>query len=212
MNADQQARSIFPDPNLAEEDGLLCIGGRLDVPTLVDAYSHGIFPWPSSDRGPVPWFAPPARGIIEFDAFHVPRRLAQFIRNMKWTATVNKDFAGVIRGCASQKRRGGTWITKRMVEAYCQLHEAGPAMSVEVWDGERLVGGIYGVKSARFFSAESMFHAEDNASKVALVRLVEHLRSLGLTWMDIQMVTPTTAPFGGREITRAEFLGRIGRT
>lgn len=195
----------FPDPNLAEADGLLCFGGRLDIATLVDAYSHGIFPWPSSDRTPIPWFAPPRRGILKFDEFHIPRRLAQFIRNMKWTTTVNQNFAGVIQGCASQKRRGGTWITRGMIEAYVKLHEAGFALSVEVWDGEQLVGGIYGMLCGGVFSAESMFFAEDNASKVALVRLVEHLQSLGHAWMDIQMVTDTTAKFGGREISRDEF-------
>jgi leucyl/phenylalanyl-tRNA--protein transferase len=205
MGSDEQARSIFPSTDLADEDGLLCFGGRLDVPTLVDAYSHGIFPWPSSDRTPVPWFSPPMRGILRFEELHVQRRLAQFIRNMKWTTTVNQNFAGVIRGCASQKRRGGTWITQGMIDAYVKLHEAGFALSVEVWDVERLVGGIYGVLCGGVFSAESMFHAEDNASKVALVRLVEHLQSLGHAWMDIQMVTETTEKFGAREVGREEF-------
>ena len=176
---------------------------------LLDAYSHGIFPWPSgSEDDPIPWFSPPMRGVIDFDSFRIPRRLAQFIRNTKWTTTLDRDFAGVICGCAAQPR-GGTWITRAMIEAYCELHRAGHAHSIECWDGEKLIGGIYGVFTSNVFSAESMFFAQNNASKICLVKLVEHLSKLGLAWLDIEVVTPTTEKFGGKEIPREEFLQRI---
>ncbi len=207
-NGKTKSGSRFPDPRVAWDDGLLCIGGGLSVPVLVDAYSHGIFPWPFGEDAPIPWFSPPQRGVIEFDSIHIPRRLAQFMRNMKWTTTIDRDFAGVIRGCAAQPR-GGTWITRAMINGYVALHRAGHAHSIECWNGEDLVGGIYGVFVGNVFSAESMFFKESNASKVCLVRLVEHLASLGLTWLDIEVVTLTTEKFGGRLIPREDFMKRL---
>lgn len=200
--------SRFPDPRLARDDGILCVGGNLRVETLVDAYSHGIFPWPVSEDAPIFWFSPPRRAVIDFDSFHVTRRLAQFMRNMEWTITLDRDFPAVIRGCSTQPR-GGTWITPAMIDGYIELHRAGHAHSLECREGEKIVGGIYGVFIGGVFSAESMFFAASNASKVCLVRLVEHLAALGLTWLDVQALTPTTSAFGAREIPRAAFIARI---
>ena len=203
--------SRFPDPASAGAEDFVCYGPRLDVPTLVDAYGHGIFPWPVSPRHLVPWCSPALRGVIDFDRFHLPRRLARTLRTTVWTTRIDTDFDRIIRACAAQPRPGqrGTWITAELMTAYEALYVAGHAHCIGCYDGDRLVGGLYGVYVAGAFSAESMFHAETDASKVCLVRLVEVLRALGLRWLDIQTLTSATAPFGAIEIPRDEFLRRL---
>jgi leucyl/phenylalanyl-tRNA--protein transferase len=201
---------FFPSVEAAREDGLLVLGGKLDPDWLLDAYAHGIFPWPIGQM--LAWWSPDPRAVFEFDSFHVPRRLARTCRSGKFELTCNRDFAAVIQGCATaQHRRRGTWITRPLVAAYTRLHELGHVHSVEIWHGGRLVGGTYGVALGGLFAAESMFHYVTDASKVALVALMDHLRARGYDLIDIQQLTPHTAVFGAVEIPRHEYLARLDR-
>ena len=156
------------------------------------------------------WWSPDPRAIIEFDRFHVSRRLRQTCNNGRFIVTFDRDFVGIIRGCATAgNRNGNTWLTKRMIAAYIRLHRLGHAHSVEVWNEEKLAGGTYGLAIGGLFAAESMFYRVRDASKVALVNLVEHLRQRSYTLLDIQQLTPHTARFGAIEIPRREYLARL---
>jgi leucyl/phenylalanyl-tRNA--protein transferase len=204
---------VFPDPREADDSGLLCYGGELTVDLMLAAYAKGIFPWPVDPETPVLWFSPPERGVLDFDELHVSRSLRKLLNQQKWTYTRNKDFFSVIRGCQKTPRPGqsSTWITDELLLSYLQLHQQGFAHSIEVWNGaNELVGGIYGVRSEKYFSAESMFFRESNASKAAFVYLVDWLKSEGFSWMDVQMVTATSQKLGCKLITRDKFLERIG--
>jgi leucyl/phenylalanyl-tRNA---protein transferase len=203
---------FFPPAETVDEDGIVGFGGRLTPDWLLDAYQHGIFPWPAGafDR-PVAWWSPDPRAIIELDGLHVSRRLRRTIRGGRFTVTRDSDFISVIRGCATAPgRRGETWLNSRMIRAYIRLHELGHAHSVEAWCGDELAGGVYGVAIAGLFAAESMFHRRSDASKVALFHLVEHLRRRGYALLDIQQLTPHTARLGATEIPRIEYLRRLG--
>jgi leucyl/phenylalanyl-tRNA---protein transferase len=205
------ASRFFPPAESADPEGVVGFGGKLTAEWLIDAYQHGIFPWPTGDPSlPVPWCSPDPRAVFEFDRFHVPRRLAQTYRNGKFRVTFDADFANVIRGCAtSGNRHGLTWLTSPMIRAYCQLFEMGYGHSVEVWQGEELAGGVYGLGIGGLFAAESMFYRVRDASKVALVALVERLRNRGYPLLDIQQLTRHTAQFGAIEIPRDEYLRRL---
>jgi leucyl/phenylalanyl-tRNA---protein transferase len=189
----------------------LALGGRLTPQWLLDAYQHGIFPWPQSDLDdPMPWFSPDPRAIIEFDRFHVPGRLARTCRSGRFEVTFDRDFAGVIRGCATADGRAGrTWLTPRMIRAYGRMFRLGHVHSAEAWHEGQLAGGVYGVAIGGLFAAESMFHRVRDASKVALVHLVAHLKARGYQLLDIQQLTPTTAQFGAIEVPRHEYLARL---
>ncbi len=202
---------FFPPAELADADGLLALGGRLSPRWLLDAYCHGIFPWPQSNSdGPMLWWSPDPRAIIEFDRFHVSRSLARTCRSGRFTVTFDRDFAGVIRGCATAPGRvGETWLTPRMIRAYTRLFELGHAHSVEAWREEELAGGVYGVAIGGFFAAESMFHRGRDASKAALVSLVSHLKDRGYRLLDIQQLTSATAPFGAIEVPRSDYFARL---
>ncbi len=180
-------RSLFPDPRSLGSDALVAIGGKMDPVTLLDAYRRGIFPWPDPNL-PLMWFCPPVRAILEFGSLHIPRSLRSARRRTTLRFTLDTAFREVIRACAETPRPGqsGTWITPKVIDAYTRLHELGIAHSAEAWRGETLVGGVYGVDVDGSFSAESMFYRESNASKLALLFLVEHLQSRGLDWMDIK--------------------------
>lgn len=206
----QASRSkFFPPAESADADGLLGIGGQLTPDWLLDAYRHGIFPWPPNERT-LAWFSPDPRAVIEFDELHVSRRLRDTLRSSKFRVTRDADFAGVIHGCGTaQDRRGQTWLTPSMLKAYIHLHELGHAHSVEVWHGDELAGGTYGVAIGGLFAAESMFYRVRDASKVAVVKLVEHLQTQGFALLDIQQLTPHTARLGAKEIPRAEYLRRV---
>jgi leucyl/phenylalanyl-tRNA--protein transferase len=206
--------SRFPDPRFAGRDGLVAVGGLLDPETLLDAYRHGIFPWPLGEGYIVPWVCPVRRAVLDFRRLHVPRRLARQKRNGPHVLTIDQDFEAVIRMCAGVARPdgGGSWITREMVRAYTALHRLGHAHSVEVWEGGVLAGGLYGVDAGGAFSGESMFHLRPNASKLALLHLVEHLQARGLEWLDIQMLTPHMAALGAVEVARDEFLARLSAT
>jgi leucyl/phenylalanyl-tRNA--protein transferase len=206
--------SRFPDPRLAEPEGLVAVGGKLEPEWLLDAYRHGIFPWPTGERDPLLWFSPDPRAVMPLGGMHVSRRLARRMRSGRFEVTFDEDFAGVIRGCATAPdRRGGTWITRQLRAAYERLHAEGHAHSVEVWrrDGEtrRLVGGTYGVAVGGLFAAESMFHLETDASKVALASLVERLNQRGYRLLDIQQWTPHTGSLGAVEVSRDDYLDRV---
>jgi len=203
----------FPPAELADTDGLLALGGRLTPNWLLDAYRHGIFPWPQAEIDePMLWWSPDPRAILEFDRFHVPRRLAQTIRSRKFDVTCDRDFAGVIHGCATVNGRvGATWLTPKMIRAYLRLFELGHAHSVEARLDGRLAGGTYGVAIGGLFAAESMFFRVSDASKVALVHLVEHLRARGYRLLDVQQATPATAQFGVIEIPRRQYLERLAK-
>lgn len=203
----------FPDPRLAGVDGLVAVGGDLSPETLTAAYRAGIFPWPHPGL-PLAWFSPEPRAVLLFDELHVPRSLASARRKSRLTFAFDRDFPQVIGACRRARRPGqtGTWLTPAMEKAYIELHRLGQAHSAEAWDGQRLVGGVYGVEYEGCFSGESMFHLSPNASKLALLFLVERLRERGLPWLDIQMLTPHMKALGAREIPRAEFLELLART
>jgi len=209
------ASKFFPDARTADANGLVALGGTMTSETLYDAYVHGIFPWPFSSTGfgrpnRLGWFSLAPRGIFEFETFHVPKRLARLYRSGRFRLTSNRDFSGVLRGCAlTPYRDGDSWVTPSLYRAYVRFHELGFAHSVEAWRDDKLVGGVYGVGINGFFSAESMFRIEPNASKVALVALTEHLWGRGYRLLDIQMVTPHTSRFGAVAIPRDEYLRRL---
>jgi leucyl/phenylalanyl-tRNA--protein transferase len=199
--------TAFPDPNLADAEGLMAIGGDLGTDRLLAAYRKGIFPWTAD---PITWWSPDPRAIFELDRFHVPQSLARVIRKGGFEVTIDQSFRAVMEGCATPTpERGGAWITEEFIEAYTRLHRQGHAHSVECRLQGELVGGIYGVTIGGLFAGESMFHRVNNASKVALHHLVGHLRRRGFALFDIQMVTPATKPLGAIEIPRHEYLQRL---
>jgi len=202
-------QSRFPDPRFARSD-VVAVGEDLRVETLRDAYRHGIFPWPH-DEVPLPWFSPRRRTVILFDELHVGRTLRKAQKRSDFTYTIDRAFADVIRECASTPRpeQDGTWIGPSIIEAYTRFHTAGDAHSIEVWRGEELVGGLYGIDAGGVFTGESMFHRETDASKLALLFLIDHLRDRGATWLDCQVMTPHMEAAGAREITRARFLDML---
>lgn len=159
----------------------------------------------------IPWFCPKKRAVLEFKNLHLSASTKKLLKKNPFTVTRNKDFRAVITACSQMNRKDqpGTWITEALLEAYCELHELGYAHSMEVWRGKKLVGGIYGVEIDGVVSAESMFHTESNASKIALISWIEELQKLGCTWIDIQALTPHTKSMGGTEITRKTFLNRL---
>jgi leucyl/phenylalanyl-tRNA--protein transferase len=175
---------------------------------LVSAYSSGWFPM-AVDHGEIRWYSPDPRGVIPLDSFHVPSRLARVIRSGRFTVAVDRDFEAVMRACAGTERNDddpGTWINREILESYVELHRLGVAHSVETWQEDRLVGGLYGVALGGAFFGESMFHHVTDASKVALAALVDRLRSRGFRLLDIQWVTPHLEQFGAIEIPRPKYL------
>lgn len=204
----------FPDPTYTSYEGIVALGGSLNTDNLLQAYRRGIFPWPL-EGWPLAWFCPDERAILEFKDLHVPRRLERIRRRTPLRCTLDQNFKDVITRCAKVRRAGevGTWITPQMLRAYCELHRLGHAHSVEVWDAaDNLVGGLYGVDADGSFAGESMFHLQPNASKLALLYLIDHLRARGLNWIDIQVLTPHMTALGAKEISRVEFLERLKAT
>ncbi len=204
----------FPNPRGPTNEGIIAIGGKLSTEILIEAYNLGIFPWPH-DGYPMLWFCPDERGVIDFLDVKPKKSFLKWHRKHRheFKITMNTNFSAVIKNCKDQLRPGqaGTWISAQMEKAYNNLHLAGHAVSLEVWQDEKLVGGIYAVQSDKYFSCESMFFKVSNASKLALYELILYLQSQGHTWMDIQMVTDVCESFGGKLILKSEFLNRIGR-
>jgi leucyl/phenylalanyl-tRNA---protein transferase len=201
----------FPPAESADEFGLVCIGGDLSSAHLLDAYRHGLFPWPLIHGVDEPqWWSPDPRAIFELNQFHVSRRLDETLRGRRFTVTSDENFSGVILGCATAgDRRGKTWLTPDMIAAYEELHRQGHAHSVEAWCGDELAGGVYGVAIGGFFAGESMFFRQRDASKVALFHLFQHLGQCGYQLFDIQQLTDHTASLGAVEISRQEYLQRL---
>jgi len=203
----------FPDPRDATPEGIVAFGGRPDPELLVEAYSNGIFPWPVEGY-PLLWFSPPERAILVFDELHVARSLARARQRTRLSFTIDRAFSRVIESCAAVTRahETGTWITPAMVRGYTELHRRRHAHSAEVWEGAELVGGLYGVDAGGAFAGESMFYLRPNASKLALLFLIEHLRARGLDWLDVQVMTPHMRALGARLVSREEFLERLALT
>ena len=202
--------SHFPHPREAAEDGLLCVSRTFTTEMILDAYAHGIFPWPVGEMREMLWWSPWERAVFDLEDFHVPRRLRQTLRSERFRVTTDQAFARVIRSCASVGgRKWGTWITRDIIREYTRLHEMGIAHSVEVWEGEVLAGGLYGVAVGGLFAGESMFHRRRDASKVALVHTVEHLRRLGFVLFDVQMTNPHLEQFHVRKVSQEEYLAKL---
>lgn len=203
---------VFPDPALAEANGLLAVGGDLSAPRLLKAYRLGIFPW-YSENSPILWWSPQPRLIVEPGRIHVPSRLERILRQGAFHFTLDHAFAEVITACARTPRPKamGTWIVPEMIAAYVHLHQLGFAHSIEAWQGERLVGGLYGVALGRVFFGESMFYHSSNASKAAFVTLARALCATDYSCIDCQQTTAHMLRFGGFEVTRRNFLFRLTR-
>ena len=193
---------------------IVSFGDELTVENLKNAYRMGIFPW-HVEGLPLPWYCPAKRAVLEFSELHIPRSLKSARRKNPFTFTIDKNFREVIGRCSTVSRPDqlGTWITLDFVRSYLGLHEAGIAHSIEAWDenGE-LVGGLYGVDAGGVFCGESMFHTAPNASKLALLYVIDHLRDRGATWLDAQVMTPHIEALGAREIRRKEFLCKLKET
>lgn len=205
---------IFPDPMETETiEDIILVGGVITVDNLIESYRLGIFPWPH-EGCPLLWFCPDERGVLEFKDLHISASLKKWIKKNEQniTVTLNKNFSDVVKECRKQKRPGqkGSWINGAIEKNYAELQKAGYAMSLECWQtgehGPEMISGIYGVASKNYFSCESMFFKKPNASKFAFVQLVKYLQSTGLTWMDLQMVTDVSGSFGGKYISKSQFL------
>lgn len=201
---------VFPDPRLAEPDGLLALGGDLRPERLLLAYGCGIFPWYSEGQ-PLLWWSPAPRAVLTPAKLHVPRSLAKAIRRRPYRLTIDRAFAEVLAGCAATPRPGqdGTWLTAALGAAFVELHRLGLAHSVEAWDGARLVGGLYGLALGGVFCGESMFAVADDASKIAFAALVEQLRRWDFAFVDCQVESDHLRRFGAAAVSREEFLERL---
>lgn len=196
---------------LAQPDGLLAAGGDLSPQRLLAAYRRGIFPWYSDDE-PILWWSPAMRTVFDTARPHVPRRLARWLRGCEWEVRVDSAFSRVIRACAAPRaRERGTWIGATMIEAYERLHGLGHAHSIEVWDGECLVGGVYGVAIGCMFFGESMFSAAPNGSKVALLALCRLLDGWNCPLLDAQVASPHLFTLGARQMPREAFCRDVAR-
>ncbi|GGH10620.1 leucyl/phenylalanyl-tRNA--protein transferase [Pedobacter zeae] len=193
----------FPDPALAEEDGLLAIGGDLSMERLLIAYSNGIFPW-FSEGEPILWYSPHERCVIYPSKIKVSKSMRKILKQKVFEITFNQAFAEVIRNCATTERKGqdGTWITNEMQQAYINLHQQGYAHSVEVWQGGTLVGGLYGIKFNRVFCGESMFSHVSNSSKAALI----FLSKMNIDLIDCQLPNDHLMSLGAEMISRELYL------
>lgn len=212
MPREKKKISRFPDPRLFGD--IVAVGGTLSLDYLIDAYRHGIFPWPMGGTEKLPWFCPESRAVLFFKDLHIPRSLEKIRKKSALRFTIDQAFDQVIHLCADTPRpeQDGTWITEEVLDAYIDLHRAGHAHSVEVWEDEILVGGAYGVDAGGAFAAESMFFKKPYASKLALLHLFDHLQSRGAEWIDIQILTPHMEALGAREISRDEFLLLLSET
>jgi len=204
------SREYFPDPEEADEDGVVCVGARPLPPLLKEAYRHGIFPWPHRGQ-PLLWFSPDPRFVLPTARAHLHRSLKKSLRRTTLTVTADRAFRGLIEACGKTSRRGqsGTWITADMVAGYVALHDEGYAHSIEAWDGETLVGGLYGVSFGAVFFGESMFARAHDASKVAFATLLAQLVRWRFPLVDCQSYTDHLARFGAEHWPRRRFLDTI---
>lgn len=203
-------RLLFPNPTLAEDDGLLAVGGDLSVQRLLLAYQNGIFPWYSDDE-PILWFSPHERFVLYPGELAVSKSMRKVLSSGQFSVTFNQCFADVIAACAKAPRPGqdGTWITADMQDAYINLHRKGHAHSVEIWQQDELVGGLYGVEAGKVFCGESMFSRVSNASKIALIYLCNSGR---YNLIDCQVYTPHLESLGARMISRDDYMAALATT
>lgn len=205
--------SEFPDASRMPADGLVAVGGTLTVERLLDAYSHGIFPWFESDAGPVLWWSPEPRAVLAPAQLRISKSLAKRLNARHYRVTADTAFAEVIAACAAPRAteggESGTWITPHMQSSYCQLHRMGCAHSVEAWQGGELVGGLYGIALGRMFFGESMFSRATDASKVALAHLARQLTAWSFTLIDCQLESDHLLSLGAVPMPRREFLNRV---
>lgn len=198
----------FPPAYLANTDGILALGGDLSVERLVEAYQNGIFPW-FNDNDPFIWWCPDPRFVLYPSDLKISKSMRPYFNQNKFQVTADTAFEEVIRNCRQVKRQGqsgGTWITESMIEAYIDLHEAGFAHSIEVWQKEQLIGGLYGVALGKVFFGESMFSKVSNASKFGFIAMVKKLITLGFDLIDCQQKTKYLGSLGAKEISRNDFL------
>jgi len=203
---------VFPPLSqaLTEPNGLIAIGGDLTAARLLSAYKQGIFPWFNQDE-PIMWWSPNPRMVLFPEELKISSSLKKTLKKNLFDVRFNTAFREVMIACSKAFRDGqaGTWISPEMIDAYCKLHDLGDAISMESWLDGKLVGGCYGIKIGRMFYGESMFHHVSDASKVAFVHLVNHLKNQGVGMIDCQMKTPLLTSFGGREINREEFMQNL---
>jgi leucyl/phenylalanyl-tRNA---protein transferase len=199
--------SVWVWPDADPDDGLVGFGADLLPATLVDAYRNGVFPWPHEGVA-LPWFSPDPRGVLAPGRMHVSRSLARTLRRSGWTTTVDVATAEVIAACAAD-RDDGTWISTAMQHAYLRLHELGWVHSIEVWEGAELVGGLYGVQVGGIVTGESMFHRRSDASKVAMLDLLDRLGAAGGVLLDVQLLTDHLASLGATAVSRGRFLALL---
>ena len=204
-----QHNEKFPPISEADEQGLLAIGGDLSIPRLIYAYNHGIFPW-YDDSQPVLWWSPDPRMVLFPEKLKVSKSMKKLFKKEAFKVTFDQDFERVIEACAEIRREGqhGTWITPEIIKSYRELHEFNLARSVEVWEGDKLVGGLYGIylKEQQVFCGESMFARVSNASKYGFITLVNQLKDEGVKLIDCQVYTRHLESLGAEEISRARFL------
>ena len=198
---------FFPPVTLANRDGILAIGGDLSVERLLVAYQSGIFPW-FEQGDPIMWWSPNPRMVLFLDELIISKSMRNMLNRNSFSVTFNQNFRDVISYCQKVKRDGqnGTWITNEMIEAYCKLNELGIAKSVEVWQNDNLIGGLYGIDLGHVFCGESMFSLVSNASKVAFIALVGQLKEKNYKLLDCQVYNPHLESLGCREIEREEFM------
>lgn len=203
----------FPDPRYGEEDGLFAVGGDLSMERLLAAYSMGAFPWFSFRDSPEPmWYCPWVRFVIFPEEIHISHSMRTLLNKGIYRTTYNQAFREVIEGCSRDRiEKEGAWLGEEMIKAYMRLHEAGFAASVEVWKGDKLVGGLYGVTLGVGFFGESMFSLEPNASKVALIYLAKMMQERGGRLIDCQFETPHLKTMGGRHIMYEDYLNILRR-
>lgn len=218
FNKDHPEYIVFPNPQTADESGLLGSGGDLQANTLISAYYQGIFPWYSHGQ-PILWWSPNPRMVIHCDQFHVSRSLRKRLKAQQYEIRCNTDFRAVMQHCASSRWRrdianntndlNQTWITPAMLEAYCKLNDLGFAHSIECWQSGELVGGLYGVSLGKLFFGESMFSKASDASKVALFYLCEFLKPYGSPWIDCQVESEHLKTLGAQTIPRSKYIADI---
>jgi len=220
--------STFPDPRnfdfpdwvlvgeyFYKSDDIVSFGDPLTPENVKEAYKKGIFPWYIAGV-PLPWFCPAERAVLEFGELRIPRSLGKEKRKGRFRFTIDHDFRSVINACAASRRNGqpgGTWITDDFLKVYSELHEEGGAHSVEAWDKDgNLAGGLYGIDAGGIFCGESMFYLQPNASRLALLFLIDHLKGRGSTWLDVQVMTDHMRALGAKDIDRDKFLAKLEET
>ena len=199
----------FPDPRNGDSDGCFAFGGDLSIDRLILAYSHGIFPWFAFRKSPILWFCPMERFVIFPEKIHISHSMRTLINKGTYSITLNNDFKGVIENCSRANNRfakPGAWLGKKMIEAYTELYNQGFAASIEVYEGDELVGGLYGVNIGKCFIGESMFSLRPNASKLALIYLAQVLEQNGGLLIDCQLETAHLRSMGGEHITYEEYM------